>query len=84
MLACLEPDPQPPKVKRGAARVEIGLDFRRPRLTFGPLGSTTFMDWKAFIAQILTAIAWPVTVIFIIWSFKDSIASLIPMRLSLS
>lgn len=36
------------------------------------------MDWKTFFADIISTIAWPVVVMFIIWQLKDKVADLLP------
>jgi len=36
------------------------------------------MDWKTFFSNIVTAIAWPATAVFVIWLFKDAIVSILP------
>jgi hypothetical protein len=36
------------------------------------------MDWKTFIAQIITSLAWPLVVVFLIYQLKDRLAELLP------
>lgn len=36
------------------------------------------MDWKTFIAEIISSIAWPLVVVFLIYQLKDRLAELLP------
>ena len=36
------------------------------------------MDWKTFIAEIISSIVWPAVVIFLIYHLKDRLAELLP------
>jgi hypothetical protein len=36
------------------------------------------MDWKTFIANIISSAAWPLVVVFLIYQLKDRLAELLP------
>ena len=36
------------------------------------------MDWKTFISQIISSVAWPLVVVFLIYQLKDRLAELLP------